>query len=217
MHDRGSGRRARPSQEAHDDVRSGDAASAAGRTQGVSPTLLAKVWRRFFVEPFRHSEETSRDVVLASPVRFDGRLVTVMVVAALSLTAINYLGRSTGSAAVTRFLAAAGLDDLSERLRYALQVHPHKQFHQLVWWVTTCVVCYFVVPALVVKLAFRERLRDYGLRVRGVQNGAWIYGLFFACMLPAVYLVSLQPHFLRTYPFYRLHEGEPLRPYLVCR
>jgi membrane protease YdiL (CAAX protease family) len=174
------------------------------------------VWRRFFVEPFRESENSSRGITLASPVRLDGRLVAVMVVAALSLLAINYLGRSGGSGAVVQLLGAAGLDDLSARLRYALEIDPHKRFHQLAWWVATCVVFYFVPPALVVKLGFRERLRDYGMRVRGVQNGAWIYGVFFVCMLPAVYLVSRQPHFLRTYPFYRLSEGEPLWPYLVC-
>jgi len=60
-----------------------------------------------------------------------------------------------------------------------------------------------VVPALVVRLAWRESLREHGLETRGFLEHAWIYGLGYGVVLACVVFVALYDrHFREYYPFY---------------
>ena len=59
---------------------------------------------------------------------------------------------------------------------------------------------------------FRERLADYGFKLRGAFAYGWLYVLFFAVVGPLVLLVSRSEEFQRTYPFYRVPSGVPLWP-----
>jgi membrane protease YdiL (CAAX protease family) len=70
-----------------------------------------------------------------------------------------------------------------------------------------------VIPALIVRLIFGEKLADYGFKLRGAFADGWIYILFFAVVGPLVLLVSREEHFQSTYPFYQPEKGKPLWPY----
>jgi membrane protease YdiL (CAAX protease family) len=73
------------------------------------------------------------------------------------------------------------------------------------WWSAWRVLGYFLIPALTVKLIFREKLRDHGLETRGFAEHAWIYALAYLVVLIGVVLVAnYDPHFQRYYPFYGL-------------
>ena len=70
-------------------------------------------------------------------------------------------------------------------------------------WALGCAFYYFVLPALVVKLLFRERLRDVGLSPRGYLRHLWVYAVLFLPVAALVALVSFTPAFQQSYPFYR--------------
>jgi membrane protease YdiL (CAAX protease family) len=71
------------------------------------------------------------------------------------------------------------------------------------WWAFARIFGY-VIPLPLWKLFFpRDSLLDMGLRAKGFFAHAWIYGLFLAFVLPAMFIVSHQPDFGSYYPFYR--------------
>ena len=71
------------------------------------------------------------------------------------------------------------------------------------WWGLTRVAGY-LLPLLVWPLFFRrDKLADFGLRVRGFRAHAWIYALCVVVMVPVLLLVSRQPDFADYYPMYK--------------
>ncbi|MDB4941519.1 MAG: hypothetical protein JWP97_1053 [Labilithrix sp.] len=71
------------------------------------------------------------------------------------------------------------------------------------WWAGTRIAGY-LAPFLVWKLFFRkDSLLDFGLRAKGFLDHVWIYGLFFAVVVPAMLVVSSAPDFATYYPFYK--------------
>ena len=57
-----------------------------------------------------------------------------------------------------------------------------------------------VVPAVVVKLLFRERLSDYGVGLGVARRTWWSLALFTPVFLAAAYGASLDPEFLAKFP-----------------
>jgi len=66
-----------------------------------------------------------------------------------------------------------------------------------------------IIPALVIRFGFRERLADYGLALRAPRlNG--LFALFGACAVVLVgFLASRQPEFRAIYPAVRSAIGAP--------
>ena len=62
---------------------------------------------------------------------------------------------------------------------------------------------YFIIPALIIPYGFKESLRDYGWRIDRNPKVLLLYVAMVLVVLPLVFLVSHQPAFLRTYPFYK--------------
>ncbi|MCB9506075.1 MAG: CPBP family intramembrane metalloprotease [Myxococcales bacterium] len=164
------------------------------------------VWK-VFVLPFREAQAEARATANGGGT-VDRKAIQVLVVTALCLTALEYFGMSNRYSMVTDVLRALGLDGAATRL----DVFMGDQLHRLMYWAIACLTCYFFVPALVVKLVFRERLSDYGLKLGGAFSDAWIYVLFFGTVAPALVAVSYTPHFQQVYPFYDVPPGEALWP-----
>jgi len=63
---------------------------------------------------------------------------------------------------------------------------------------------WYILPAwIVIRLVFRQRLRDYGVKFAGWSDGWPIYLVFVAVMVPLVLVMSGEKHFQQAYPFYR--------------
>ena len=71
-----------------------------------------------------------------------------------------------------------------------------------VWWTGVLVTCYLLVPALVIRLWWRDRLAHYGLAWTG-QRGHWVgYLVLISPILLFAVLASFRPDFQQHYPFY---------------
>jgi membrane protease YdiL (CAAX protease family) len=175
--------------------------------------LLLMLWRKAFAEPFQRSEEESR-AWLASPQgkHADREVLWVLVVAAVSLTLLEYVGKHPNYERGAAFLRSVGLPQQADELLEAADDPRQREIVRLTWWGITCLGCYLVLPAAVIRLVFKKRLADYGLRLDGMFQDVWIYGLMFAGMIPIVLAVSYSPRFLAVYPFYKLAPGESLWP-----
>lgn len=129
-------------------------------------------------------------------------MIGLLVLASVCLTLLEYFGKSRSYPGFVAWIQTqTWLAELGVNLA---SFHPKVRLQQLLFWSTGCVVGYFVIPGLYVKLVMRERWRDMGLTWRGVRSHAWIYGLMFVVMAPLLWFFSASPSFQHTYPFYKV-------------
>jgi membrane protease YdiL (CAAX protease family) len=179
----------------------------------MGPKAERPWWQHFFLEPLEQAEEASR-AFLADPASrgMDRRVMAVLLLTAFSLTSQHFLGMQEGHRLVASILQGVGLDSVAASLIDFMNAGSNAPFHRLVWWTSWCAVNYFVLPALVIRLLFRQRIRDYGLKLGGALSGLPIYAVMLAIMGPLVAWMSQYGRFQETYPFYRLAPGQPLWP-----
>ncbi|HEX4608924.1 MAG TPA: CPBP family intramembrane glutamic endopeptidase [Urbifossiella sp.] len=167
--------------------------------------LLGRAWNRWFAEPLRKVEAESLAYRQSAGRGFDGKTVTVVLTAAVCLMVQNYFGGPSAVVPVLKWGAElAGQPEAFAGWTAALNRWSNDQSSRLLWFALTAFVTYAVVPGLVVTVAFRERLTDYGAGVRGAAADWPVYLAFAAVMIPLVYLCSSFPRFQDVYPFYRV-------------
>ncbi len=168
------------------------------------PILLAicpLLWL-FFRKTWRDLDQdaqTERAAILASG-KMDLRPFVAMVMIAVILTMQEYYGGRRFFDSTIRVHVVnwqldhplfAGLSKYDELIGF-------------VWWAGTRSFGY-ILPFFLWKLFFpRDSVLDLGLRVKGFFSHAWIYLMFLAIVLPAMWIVSREPDFGTYYPFYKL-------------
>lgn len=166
--------------------------------------FLARQVDRFLLGHWRWIDDTyvGREEGALRP---QARAFVTVVTAALVLLFVQYIVLARWG--IQRALALelpALLQDIAPSLAEALQ--PYVRLLENLTWAFGCSFFYFVLPAIVVKVVFRERLRDHGLRVEGFLRHLWIYALLFLPVGLLVWAVSYSEAFQSRYPFY----GQPL-------
>jgi membrane protease YdiL (CAAX protease family) len=173
-------------------------------------------WRRlwhWFVEPLHRAQEESRAYLASSAgQQFDFKVLAILLLTAVSLTLLHFVGMEPGYLRAFRFLQWIGFERVAESFASFLNQAGERSLPRLAWWVAVCIVVYFILPALLLRVVLRERLSDYGIKPHGALAGWPIYVLFFAIMIPLIALMSGNYHFQQTYPFYAIARDEPLWP-----
>ena len=77
------------------------------------------------------------------------------------------------------------------------------QLSRLAIWSLWQFLTYALVPILVIKFVLGGSVRDYGMKLRGVFSGCWIYLVMYLMILPLILLASSSASFQHTYPFYK--------------
>jgi hypothetical protein len=72
-----------------------------------------------------------------------------------------------------------------------------------IWWSLACLLFMVVLPTCVLGLGTRTSPRDLGVRLTAKQREWKPYLILYLVFLPIIYLVSRDPEFLKTYPFWR--------------
>jgi hypothetical protein len=154
---------------------------------------LATLLRSGLLQPWRQINAEMAAVRAKQPTdHFDYRPLVVMCTVAVSLTLIEYFGDRDV------------YDQVVRRYWPWLASHRYFELGGFLYWSLARQTGYILIPFLVVLFMPGERLRDYGLTLRGVFKHVWIYGLLYAIVLPALVMVSYTPAFQATYPFYKL-------------
>lgn len=179
--------------------------------------LLLSTWDRWFGEPLRKVEEESLAYRLSHAGRGpDWKTVTVVLVAAACLTLQNYTSHPNRLTKVAGFVAvqAAG-PEARVKVENTLREWTEDQGSCLTWGGIVAFLTYAVIPAIVVKFWFRERLVTYGVGIGGVIADWPVYLSFGAVMVPLVWLFSGEERFQQVYPFYRIESRDAVGPAFV--
>jgi membrane protease YdiL (CAAX protease family) len=168
---------------------------------------LRRWWRSFVLDPLQRADEEARKQPGSG-----GKVVAVLVIVAVMLTLQHYLLQDEPLLKTRQLMRELGLNTLAGWLDYPVEWSFERR-KGLAYWAFGCVVTYFIIPGLVVRLVFREKLADYGFKLRGAFKDGWIYIVFFAVVWPLVLVVSRQQHFQETYPFYKPTRDEQLWPW----
>ncbi len=131
----------------------------------------------------------------------DRRPFWVFIISALCLAGITYLTPSSSYLYFTSILNVFH-EDAGKNLTIWLYRHEDYSLHQLIYWSSWTCFFYFVIPACVIKLVWRESLADYGFKLKGSLQGWPIYAVMLCIMMPCVLIVSYGKGFQFTYPFY---------------
>ncbi len=134
------------------------------------------------LQPTFQRVEAEAEAFRHSPagLRPDYKTMTVLIITAVCLTGTNF----------------------THQFLYQI-IERGDESSQLLNWAATICFWYTVLPTLVIKLFFRERVRDYGVKLTGWSSGWPLYLVFVVVMVPLVLIMSTTEHFQRAYPFYR--------------
>ncbi len=156
--------------------------------------FFGQTWRELDEDAHKHRGE-----ILAQG-KVDLRPFVALVMCAVILTMQEYYGGRAFYDDTVRPLLAK-LDDKHHK---AVMLVRYEELYAFGWWAVTRITGYVLVPFPLWKLFFpKDSLLDLGLRTKGFFKHAWIYVLFLAVVLPAMWVVSRQPDFGGYYPFYK--------------
>jgi membrane protease YdiL (CAAX protease family) len=168
-----------------------------------------RLWREY-VTDLRVESNARAEVTRAT----DRKMVWVFVVAALALTCNNFLSDGSNPAWAERALRGVGLGGFATRLHDSMLVSSHRDFNQLAFWAVIMVATYVIPPVLCIRLVFRERVRDYGVRMKGILPHGRIYLALLAIAVPLILAASFSASFKEKYPFFHPAPGSSLWPYM---
>jgi membrane protease YdiL (CAAX protease family) len=176
--------------------------------ENQSCSRLVRWWREFVLAPLAQANHDARVYLTSTAGQgTDRKVLTILVATVVLLTVQRYVCMTDEAVRTLRLLERLGLERVTTpALAYLGDVSTHP-LERLTWWALGCVTIYFLVPALIVRLVFRDRLADYGFKLRGALAGAWVYLVLFALVGPLVLAASHGAHFQETYPFYQPSSG----------
>lgn len=86
---------------------------------------------------------------------------------------------------------------------------PYSDMYPSLYFAVFKGVNYFVLPALVIKLIFKEGLATHGVRLETDRRVLLLYLVMFLAVFPLVYAASLSSAFVEKYPLYH-NAGDSL-------
>ena len=172
----------------------------------------SRFWQRFVTDIQELGDDEAR-AHLATTDRSDAnrKVAIVLITSAVSLTILNFGATSTPDW-FTSLLDGLGFDRTADWSRELFERSSNRQRNGLVFWGIGQIVAYVIPPILVIRFVLKERVAEYGVRVRGIWRHGRIYAILLALSAPFVIIASYTGAFQAKYPFYDLTAGEGLWP-----
>lgn len=138
----------------------------------------------------------------APPGTFNTVPAVALLTTAVSLLFIHYMKFATSFRAFVELYAAVTHQGTGFFAK--LWGDPFFALYTNLWWGMIHLIGYVVIPALVVKFVFKQRLTDNGLRLEKTRDYLFWYIALAVPIVFFAYFASFRQDFLNTYPFYRL-------------
>jgi hypothetical protein len=155
--------------------------------------LVAAHPRQFFLETWRQMDDECLKTSGQRGIAFNWRPLIVAVVLSASMLTVFSIGTPS------HFLK------LSTALGFTGQwlPAPWKELAGYVWWSCMCLLLYLVLPALIIRVGWKEQLSEFGLGQMSLRS-CWGYCLLaLIAMVPSTFLAATHNTvFLNYYPMY---------------
>jgi membrane protease YdiL (CAAX protease family) len=192
-----------------------ESATATLTDERARTTFRRGFWQRYVTDVRRDTDAASAAYRATTPAReSDRKMIVVLLTTAVALTCSNFLRDGSQPGWIVAPLRDIGFHAAANNINTALQTSPHAEFWQLVFWALVSVACYVVFPVFAIRVLLRERVRDYGLRWKGLFGHGRVYIACYLAVLPFLVAVSFGSAFVHRYPFYNLGPHEGFWPYL---
>lgn len=174
---------------------------------------MKRLAKQTFTDTFHAIQKEHEDYICSNGNgTFNKKILIIAIVVCISLACIEYIGKNDGYYILLRFFTFLGFTESADRIKFFIEHEANHQLFSLAYWVFIILVFYFLVPALIIKLVFKEKLHDYGLSGGSVFKEYRIFTLFLIIMIPLILIFSTTESFQERYPFYHLPNTEPLWP-----
>lgn len=80
------------------------------------------------------------------------------------------------------------------------QFHPQVYLIEYLYWFIGDFITFFILPVIIIRFFFKERLSSYGLQIGDYKVGLKITLIFILIMLPLVWFASSTDSFAKVYP-----------------
>ena len=160
--------------------------------------------KHFFLDTWRQLDAEAAAERAAQPEgKYDYRPLAALAFGAVCLAIMEYFGHSTTFLEVIDHYDPPFHEGPPTNFAGTIRNGQFLELWEFVWWSAFRVLGYLVLPALLVKIGFREKLRDQGLATKGFLEHAWIYVLGYCVVFVCVIFVSRNDENFQTYyPFY---------------
>jgi hypothetical protein len=177
---------------------------------------LARTWRVYVTDVRRDTNAEALEAIGTGDRRAsDLTIGTLLLVGALCLIGIEYLGNTFEPQWFQSALRVVGLDAAADQVGTSILDTPHGKFWGLTFWSAIRTLFYVAVPLTVARFALDIRPRDLGIRIRGILGHAPPYAFLCVAAMPFIIWASFGSEFEARYPFYDPLPGEGLWPYLL--
>ncbi|MGF1467724.1 MAG: CPBP family intramembrane glutamic endopeptidase [Sandaracinaceae bacterium] len=169
--------------------------------------LKELVTLRFFPISWRLLDREASRERAARGGRYDWRPLTVFCLGAVFLTMMETFGHAPAFRELAYhpgLTEEPGLWTLIRDSPFGPPVRGNVSLLGFAWWSGWRLLGFFLLPALVVRVIFGQRIAAYGLSTEGFREHLWLYLLAYAAVAGLVLGVSYGPSFSEYYPFYKL-------------
>ncbi len=174
---------------------------------------MRSLFKKIFSDTFRRIQSEHLEFISsAKNQKFNLKILFIAVIACISLSCIEYIGKDDGYYLIIEFLKNHGFAVLSDKIRFFIEHETNHQLFSLGYWVFIILIFYILLPVLLIKIVFKEKISDYGFTIGNLFKDYKIYLLFFGFMIPVIIIFSTTQSFQNRYPFYRMYGNETLWP-----
>jgi uncharacterized protein len=173
---------------------------------------MINYFRNLFVETWTNTEKFSIENNSVFNKKFISALtLTIFIYLAFALSILKYYGN-------TDLLLPFFLDEKPGKFGtwfcYYFYGSDIGKFHQKIYWVSSIVLFYLLIPIIIIKYGFKKKLIDFGMSFTNIQKDYPLYILMLLIMLPIIFFASKTASFQERYPIFK-PTLEPLFPLFI--
>jgi membrane protease YdiL (CAAX protease family) len=165
--------------------------------------MIKKIFQKVIIDTENEKEQSS-------PTVLDKKIITVLITVPFCLTMINYLGHYEF---LRSCLANFGANTTIAKMDHL--IYGSTNLGELCYWVLTMILFYFFVPVFIITFIFKEKISDYGLKLKGAFKDYYLYIIMLCFMIPLVLYFSTTTSFQARYPFLTINKGAASNPDLL--
>jgi hypothetical protein len=167
---------------------------------------MGNYFTSLFADTWNHAEKESTEKTESHSNPLNFRTLTILIYLPFALSMVKYFS-NTDTLLVYLVNNWPGKFELwFYGLFYGCA---EAEFYKKLYWIGMILLFYLLIPVIIVKFGFKEKLKDYGWSFRNVHKDYQLYILMLTVMLPIVFFASMTEAFQERYPIF-----QPLRQQL---